>query len=105
MNKTKKKCIFALLSLFVLMMTAASVNADEDPNLIAPNPNTDQEPNLIAPSPNTDEEPLVIAPRDIKQSEDTLSGDNAFTTNLILVLGISGVVGLAAVLIIFKKKN
>jgi len=104
MNKTKKSCIFALLGLFVLMMTAVSVNADEEPNLIAPSTNnTDQEPNLIAPSPNTDEEPLVIAPRDIKQSEDTLSGNNAITTGFILVIGISGVVGLAAALIIFKK--
>ena len=52
MNKNKKSCIFALLGLFVLMMTAVSVNADEEPNLIAPNPNTDQEPNLIAPITN-----------------------------------------------------
>ena len=133
MNKTKKSCIFAILSLFVLMMTAASVNADEadepsildrvdidpavidenvaddytitgeEPNLIAPNPDTDVEPNLISPSSETDEEPLVIAPRDIKQSEDTLIGDNAFTAGLILTIGISGIVGLAVALVIFKK--
>lgn len=89
MNKTKKNFIFALVGLFVLMMTAASVSANEEPNLIAPSPNTDQEPNLIAPSPN----------------KDALSGDNAFTTGLILAIGILGVAGLAGALIFFKKKN
>jgi len=133
MNKTKKKCIFAILGLCMLMMTAASVNADEDdipvildrveidpdaiaenvtddytvtgeePNLIAPSPNTDEEPNLISPSTDTDEEPLIIAPMDIKQNEDVLSGDNAFTAGLILVIGISGIAGLAVALVIFKK--
>ena len=79
MNKTKKNCIFALLGLFVLMMTAASVNADEEPNL--------------------------IAPRDILGNKDASSGDNNFTTGLILVIGIAGIASLAAALIIFKKKN
>ena len=133
MNKTKKNCIFALLGLFVLMMTAASVSADEDvepgildrldvdpdaftenmtddsastydePNLIAPSPDSDEEPNLITPSPNTDEEPLIIAPMDSMENEDALLGDNAFTAGLILVIGISGFVSLAIALVIFKK--
>ena len=122
MNKTKKKCIFVLLGFLVLMMTAASVNADEDgvpsildrididPNTIAENETDDsistgEEPNLISPSPNIDEESLIIAPRDIKQNENALSGDNTFTTGLILIIGISGIAGLAAALIILKNKN
>ena len=62
-------------------------------------------PNLISPSNGTDEEPLIIAPRDIKENEDVLSGDNPFSTSLILVIGIAGIASLAAALIIFKKKN
>ena len=120
MNKTKKSCILALLGLFVLMMTAVSVSANEDnepsvldrvdidPDTFAENmtddsTSTGEEPNLIAPSPNTDEEPLIIAPRDIKQNEDVLSEDNAFITGLLLVIGISGVAGLVIALSIFKK--
>jgi len=133
MNKNKKKCIIAITSLFVLMMTAASVNADEndepgilerldidpdafpenmtddytstdgEPNLIAPSPDSEEEPNLIAPNLESDEEPLIIASRDIKQNEDALIGENAFTAGLILVIGISGFVSLAIALVIFKK--
>jgi hypothetical protein len=133
MNKNKKKCIIAIASLFVLMMTAASVNADEndepgildrldvdpdafaenmtddststydEPNLIAPSPVSDEEPNLITPSPNTYEEPLIIAPMDSMKNEDALLGDNALTAGLILVIGISGFVSLAIALVIFKK--
>jgi hypothetical protein len=105
MNKTKKNFIFALVGLSILMMTAASVSADAEPNLIAPNPNTTEDPNLIAPSPDTNEEPNLIAPRDILGNKDASSGDNNFTTGLILVIGIAGIAGLAAALIIFKKKN
>jgi hypothetical protein len=133
MNKTKKNCIFALLGLFVLMMTAASVSADEndepgildrldvdpdafaenmiddststddEPNLIAPGPDSDEEPNLISPNPNADKEPLIIAPGNTMEKEDVLSGENNLTTGLILVIGISGIAGLAIALIIFKK--
>ena len=114
-------------------MTAASVNADEnevpvvldrvdvdsdviaenvsddsiitgaEPNLIAPNPNGDEEPNLISPSSDEDLGPLIIAPMDTMENEDVLSGDNAYTAGLILVIGISGIVGLVAGLVIFKK--
>ena len=38
MNKTKKNFIFALVGLSILMMTAVSVSADEEPSLIAPIP-------------------------------------------------------------------
>lgn len=133
MSKNKKKCIIAIASLFVLMMTVASVNADEndepgildredidsdtfveyetddytstdeEPNLIAPGPDSDEEPNLIAPSSNTDEEPLIIAPMDSMKNEEALLGDNALTAGLILVIGISGFVSLAIALVIFKK--
>jgi hypothetical protein len=105
MNKTKKNFILALVGLFVLMMTAASVSANEEPNLITPSPDTNEEPNLIAPSSDTNDEPLIIAPGEAMENKDTLSGDNAFTTGLILVIGISGIAGLAAALIIFKKKD
>ena len=122
MNKTKKSCIFALLGLFVLMMMVVSVSADEDdepgildrvdidPDTFAENETddfttTDDEPNLIAPSPDIGEEPLIIAPGNTMENEDVLSGDNAFTAGLILVIGIMGVVGLAVALIIFKNKN
>jgi hypothetical protein len=105
MNKTKKNFIFALVGLSILMMTAASVSADEEPILIAPNPNTTEDPNLIAPSPDTNEEPNLIAPRDILGNKDASSGDNNFTTGLFLVIGIAGIASLAAGLVIFKKKN
>ena len=105
MNKTKKNFILALVSLFMLMMTAASVSADDEPNLIAPSPDTNEDPNLITPNPGTDEEPLVIAPRDVKENENALFGDNTITTGLIVVIGIAGITGLVAALIIFKKKN
>ncbi len=132
MNKTKKSCVLALLSLFVLMMTAASVNADEnevpvvldrvdtasdvidenmsddstitgeEPNLIAPNPKGD-EPNLISPSSDEDLGPLIIAPMETMENEEASSADNPYIAGLILVIGISGIVGLVAGLIIFKK--
>jgi hypothetical protein len=118
MNKNKKNFIFALVGLSVLMMAASSVSANEEPNLIAPSPDTSQEPNLIAPSPNTgqesnliapspdtNEQPLIIAPRDVKENKDALSGDNAFSAGIILVIGTAGIAGLAAALIIFKKRN
>ena len=133
MNKTKKSCILAVLSLFVLMMTAASVNADEndepgildrtyvasdivvenvsddsaitgaEPNLIAPSPNTDEEISLISPSSDEDLGPLIIAPINTMENEDESSADNTYTAGLILVIGISGIVGLVAGVIIFKK--
>ena len=133
MNKTKKSCILAVLSLFMLMVTAASVNADEneipvvlnrtdvasdvvaenveddstitgaEPNLIASNPNSDEEPNLISPSPNEDLGPLIIAPMDTLENEDKSSADNAYTAGLVLVIGISGIIGLVAGVVIFKK--
>jgi len=90
MNKTKKNYILALVSLFVLMMTEASVNADD-------------EPNLISPGPNDEEEPLIIAPIDTIGNKDVSSEDN--TAAIVFVAGIAGFVGLAAALIIFKKKN
>ena len=120
MNKNKKKCILAIASLFLLIMTAVSVSADEDdetgvldrvdvnPDTFAENvtddsTSTGEEPNLIAPSPDTNEEPLIIAPMDTTENEEALSEDNAFTTGLILVIGISAIAGLAIALIIFKK--
>ena len=53
MNKTKKKCIFAILGLFVLMMTTASVNADEDdvPSILD---RMDIDPNTIAENETDD---------------------------------------------------
>ncbi len=120
MSKNKKKCIIAIASLFVLMMTAASVNADENDepgildrldvdtdtfaeNMTDDSTSIDEEPNLIAPSLDSDEEPLIIAPMNSMKNEDVLLGENAFTAGLILVIGISGFVSLAIALVIFKK--
>ena len=119
MNKTKKICMIGLVGLFVLMMTAASVSADDedepgvldrvdiDHDAFAGNEtdepvSTGDEPNLIAPGPDADEEPLIIAPGPM-ENEDASSADN--TTGLILVTGITGAAGLAAAVIILKKKN
>ena len=120
MNKNKKKCILAIAGLFLLIITAASVSADEDDepgildrddinldtfdeNETNDSDSIDDELNLIAPSPDNDLEPLIIAPMDTTENEEALSEDNAFTTGLILVVGISAVAGLAIALIIFKK--
>jgi len=103
-------------------MTAVSVSANEEDepgildrvdididafavNEIDDSTTTDEEPNLIAPNPDADEEPLIIAPGDSMENDDALSGDNGFTTGLIIAIGISGVASLATALIIFKKKN
>ena len=120
MNKTKKNCILVLLSLFVLMMTEASVSANEDDepgildrvdtdpeesneNEIYDSPSIADEPNLISPKTDTDLGPLIIAPGEGIENADISSGDNNFTADLILVIGISGFAGLVAALIIFKK--
>ena len=112
MNKTKKKCIFVLLGLFVLMMTVSSVNADEDnltdileredvdadaivEDVVYNDSLTGEEPILISPNSNTDEEPLVIATLDSEQNDSNLSEENALDAGLIILLGISGIVGLA----------
>ena len=122
----KKNCIFTLVGLFVLMMMAASVSADEEnepvllgrenadpdnfvadetsstddePNLIAPAP--DEEPNLIAPAP--DEEPALIAPMDAIENQDASTEGNS--TAIIFVAGIVGAVVLITALIIIKKKT
>lgn len=114
----KKNCIIGLVGLFVLMMTAASVCANEDePSVLdrtesgsdefVDNPtddssSSDEEPNLISPSPNDDLEPLIIAQMDETSSQDELSKDNNNT--IVFVAGIVGFVGLATALIIIKKK-
>ena len=120
MNKTKKKCIFVLLGLFVLMMTVSSVNADEDnltdileredvdadaivEDVVYNDSLTGEEPILISPNSNTDEEPLVIATLDSEQNDSNLSEENALDAGLILLLVISGIVALAVALIVFKK--
>lgn len=119
MNKTKKNCILVLLSLFVMMMTAASVSANEDdepgildrvdtdPKEFNENETYDstsiEEPNLISPGPDTDQGLLIITPGKEIENADISSGDNNYTTDLILVIGISGFAGLVAALIIFKK--
>ena len=112
MNKTKKKCIFALLGLFVLLMMASSVNADEDDltdileredadadavveDVIYSDSLTGEEPILISPNPNIDEEALVITTLDSEQNDNNLSEENALDAGLIILLGISGIVGLA----------
>ena len=93
MNKTKKKCIYALLCLFVLMMTAASVNAEgTDEGVI---PWTEETPAdysvlndltddlLISPSP----EPILIAPgTDVTYNEvlDYENASNDLTDELVI---------------------
>ncbi|PNX46224.1 MAG: hypothetical protein BV457_08070 [Thermoplasmata archaeon M9B1D] len=116
--RNKKNCIIGLVGLFVLMMTAASVCADEDePGILdraesgsdelVDNPTddsspSDEEPNLISPSPNDDLGPLIIAPMDETSSQDESSEDNNIT--IVFVAGIVGFVTLATALIIIKKK-
>lgn len=119
MNKTKKNCIIGLVSLFVLMMTAASVSANEedepylierekiDPDELVGDEtgeigSTEEEPNLISPSPENDEDPLIIASMDTIGIKDRSYVDN--TTPAVFVAGIVGFVGLATTLIIIKKK-
>ena len=133
MNKMEKNCILILATLFMLMITAASVNADEEdesgildrtvndsvtiieegidestttdeePNLIASNPN--EEPLVIAPNPEFEEEPLIIAPGESIENNDELSESSAVNSTLIITVGITGFVVIAGALIVFKKKN
>jgi len=114
----KKNCIIGLVGLFVLMMTAASVSANEDEpgvldraesdydefvdNQIDDSISSDEEPNLISPSPDDNFGPLIIAPMDEKGSQDGLSEDNNIP--IVFVAGIVVFVGLATALIIIKKK-
>ena len=114
----KKNCIIGLVSLFVLMMPAASVCANEDEpgildrvefdsdelvdNQTDDSSSSDEEPNLISPSPNDDLGPLIIAPMDETGSQDELTEDNNIT--IVFVAGIVGFVGLATALIVIKKK-
>ena len=116
--RNKKNCIIGLVGLFVLMMTAASVCANEDEpgildraesnsdelveNQIDDSSSSDEEPNLISPGPNDDLGPLIIAPMDETGSQDELSEDNNIT--IVFVAGIVGFVALATALIIIKKK-
>ena len=114
--RNKKNCIIGLVGLFVLMMTAASVCADEDePGILdraesnsdefvenQTDSSSDDEPNLISPGPNDDLGPLIIAPMDETGSQDELSEDNNIT--IVFVAGIVGFVALATALIIIKKK-
>ena len=115
--RNKKNCIIGLVGLFVLMMTAASVCANEDEpsildrsesnsdelvdNQTDDSSSSDEEPNLISPSPNDDLGPLIIAPMDETGSQDELSEDNNIT--IVFVAGIVGFVALATALIIIKK--
>ena len=93
MNKTKKKCIYALLCLFVLMMTAASVNAEGTDEGVIPwteeTPADDSVLNdltddlLISPSP----EPILIAPgTDVTYNEvlDYENASNDLTDELVI---------------------
>ena len=114
----KKNCIIGLVGLFVLMMTAATVSANEDEPVLLDRvesasdefvddqtdnlSSSDEEPNLISPSPDDDLGPLIIAPMDETGSQDESSKDN--TISIVFVAGIVGFVGLAAALIIIKKK-
>jgi hypothetical protein len=114
--RNKKNCIIGLVGLFVLMMTAASVSANEDePGILdraesnsdelvenQTDSSSDEEPNLISPSSNDDLGPLIIAPMDETSSQDELSEDNNIT--IVFVAGIVGFVALATALIIIKKK-
>ena len=114
--RNKKNCIIGLVGLFVLMMTAASVCANEDePGILdraesnsdelvenQTDSSSDEEPNLISPSSNDDLGPLIIAPMDETGSQDELSEDNNIT--IVFVAGIVGFVALATALIIIKKK-
>ena len=113
--RNKKNCIIGLVGLFVLMMTAASVCADEDePGILdraesnsdelvenQTDSSSDEEPNLISPSSNDDLGPLIIAPMDETGSQDQLSEENNIT--IVFVAGIVGFVALATALIIIKK--
>ena len=113
--RNKKNCIIGLVGLFVLMMTAASVCANEDePGILdraesnsdelvenQTDSSSDEEPNLISPSSNDDLGPLIIAPMDETSSQDELSEDNNIT--IVFVAGIVGFVALATALIIIKK--
>jgi len=122
MIKTKQKYILALVGLLVLMMTAASVSANEDDepkildrvdkdinefdeNEIIDTTSIDETPNLISPSPDIEGEPLIISPGDLIENEDSSSQENAFTTGLIIAIGVLGFASLSVVLIIFKKKD
>ena len=114
----KKNCIIGLVGLFVLMMTAASVSANEDEPVLLDRAepasdefvddqtndsgSSDEEPNLISPSPDDDLGPLIIAPMDETGSQDELTEGNNIT--IVFVAGIVGFVGLATALIIIKKK-
>ena len=121
MNKMKKNCLFALVGLSVLMMTAASVSArdDDEPEVVdigefdledydwnqtGNSEVTDDEPNLISPGPDEDLGPLIVAPESKLEDEEESDESLGFDSVLILGVGIIGVVGVGA-LIIYKKKN
>ena len=117
MNKNKNY-IIGLVGLFVLMMTAATVSANEDEPVLLDRAesasdelvdnqtdnlsSSDEEPNLISPSPDDNLGPLIISQMDETGSQDKLSEDNNMT--IVFVAGIVGFVGLATALIVIKKK-
>lgn len=116
MIKNKKNCIIVLVGLFALMMTAATVSANEDEpgaldrthsdefdeNHKDNSISSDEEPNLISPNPEDNLGPLIIAPMEETGSQDELSEDN--TVPIVFVAGIVGFVGLATALIVIKKR-
>lgn len=120
MNKNKINGLLAIAGIFMLMITAASVNAgsDDEPGVLdresilyddsSDSVNgdmiSDEVPNLISPGPDNDDlEDWVIAPAGSQEKQEQSS--NVFTSDFMLVLVISGVVGLVLGLMIFKRKE
>lgn len=119
MNKIEKNGILAIVGFYMLMMMAASVSADEELRVldrqeidtvtvlledVDDSPSIEDEPNLISPGPGDDGESLIIAPAGNSEYEDTSPEENRFTTGLLITIGIAGLVGLGAALIIFRNK-
>ena len=93
MNKIKKKYILSLAGIFVLIITTASVSANEE-NVVG---DVDEEPNLISPMNYTDEGSLIIAPLD-KMENDTS------TLDIVFLAGIIGFAGVIAALALVKER-
>lgn len=120
MNKDKIKGVITIVGFFILMMTAVSVSADgnDEPGLIdrddfigvdddsgyIDSASVD-EPYLISPNNegDVDFENLILSPDDDIGKENNSS--DIFTSNFLIVLGLSGFAGLAFGLIIFRKKE
>ena len=122
MNKTKKNVISAILVLFVLMMTAASVNAEEtdegiiprtDESLVDDSVSNDLTDDLVI-SPNP--EPILIEPgtdliyEAVGETDNLIISDKTDEHSVISTMAIPAfiiiavIVGISISIVLIKRK-